>query len=125
MPDTATVAAAPPAPEPVRMRVPSLTPKAPTRARLGETIAVTVTVYCLKGTTRRGNDVREGIVAVDPRVFPLGSEIDLWIRGEYIGRFLADDTGRLINGARLDLWMPDCRQALVFGRKRGVAQLVR
>ncbi len=95
------------------------------RARAGERIAVSITAYCLQGRTRRGNLVRDGIIAVDRKLFPLGREVDLFIgRGKY-GRFLADDTGGVIKGGRIDVWMADCSEARRFGRKRGYAQLVR
>nr|MCU0618825.1 3D domain-containing protein [Gemmatimonadaceae bacterium] len=94
------------------------------RARLGERVAVTITAYCLQGRTRRGNWVRDGIVAADPRLFPLGREMELWIGLRAAGRHLIDDTGSAIKGARLDLWMADCGDARRFGRRRGYAQLV-
>jgi 3D (Asp-Asp-Asp) domain-containing protein len=94
------------------------------RARGGERVAVTITAYCLQGRTRRGNWVRDGIVAADPRLFPLGREIELWVGRRAVGRHLVDDTGSAIKGAKLDLWVEDCRDARRFGRRRGYAQLV-
>ena len=95
------------------------------RARAGERIAVSVTAYCLKGTTRRGNPVRDGIVAVDRKLFPLGREIELFFGRKSYGRFMADDTGGVIKGGRIDVWMADCTAARRFGRRRGYAQSVR
>lgn len=94
------------------------------RARAGERIAVTMTAYCLQGRTRRGNLVRDGIIAVDRAVFPLGRDVDLFFGRSKYGRFLADDTGRDIVGGRIDVWIEDCRAARRFGRRRGYAQLV-
>ncbi|HYW49254.1 MAG TPA: 3D domain-containing protein [Gemmatimonadaceae bacterium] len=94
------------------------------RARAGERIAVSVTAYCLQGRTRRGNLVRDGIIAADRKLFPLGREVDLWFGREKYGRFLADDTGGVIIGGIIDVWMPDCKAARRFGRRRGYAQLV-
>ena len=93
-------------------------------ARLGKPIPVEVTAYCLKGTTRRGRYVRAGIVAADPRYFPLGRYIEVYIGTEYLGRFLVDDTGRLIIGRRLDIWTAECNDARFFGRRQGTAVLV-
>jgi 3D (Asp-Asp-Asp) domain-containing protein len=93
-------------------------------ARLGKPIPVELTAYCLSGTTRRGRYVRAGIVAADPRYFPLSRYIEVYAGMEYLGRFLVDDTGRLIIGRRLDIWMGDCRDARRFGRRQGVAVLV-
>jgi hypothetical protein len=41
------------------------------RARPNQPVQVRLTAYCLSGTTRLGNTVRPGIVAADPRIFPL------------------------------------------------------
>lgn len=95
------------------------------RARAGERIAVSMTAYCLQGRTRRGNLVRDGIIAVDRKLFPLGREVDLFFGRRKYGRFLADDTGGVIKGGRIDVWMADCAAARRFGRRRGFAQLVR
>ena len=95
------------------------------RARAGERVAVSVTAYCLQGRTRRGNLVREGIIAVDRTLFPLGREVELFFGRRSYGRYLADDTGGAITGGRIDVWMPDCAAARRFGRRRGYAQLVR
>jgi 3D (Asp-Asp-Asp) domain-containing protein len=94
------------------------------RARAGERIAVSVTAYCLQGRTRRGNLVRDGIIAVDRKLFPLGREVDLFFGRRKYGRFLADDTGGVIKGGKIDVWMADCNAARRFGRRRGYAQLV-
>lgn len=94
------------------------------RARAGERIAVSMTAYCLQGRTRRGNLVRDGIIAVDRKLFPLGREVDLFFGRKKYGRFLADDTGGAIKGGRIDVWMADCNAARRFGRRRGYAQLV-
>lgn len=94
------------------------------RAREGEPIPVELTAYCLRGTTRRGRWVRQGIVATDPRVFPLSRYIELFVGEKYLGRFLIDDTGRLIKGNKIDVWVPTCREAKIFGRVQGTAVLV-
>jgi 3D (Asp-Asp-Asp) domain-containing protein len=94
------------------------------RARAGERIAVSMTAYCLQGRTRRGNLVRDGIIAVDRKLFPLGREVDLFFGRRKYGRFLADDTGGVIKGGIIDVWMADCTAARRFGRRRGYAQLV-
>jgi len=93
-------------------------------ARYGDPLPVAVTMYCLQGTTRRGRYVRAGIVAADPRYFPLSRYIELYIGRRYAGRFLVDDTGKRIRGARVDVWTADCREAERFGLQRGTAVLV-
>jgi 3D (Asp-Asp-Asp) domain-containing protein len=94
------------------------------RARPGEPVAVTLTAYCLRGTTRRGRPVRAGIIAADPRVFPLARHVELFAGGRFLGRFLVDDTGLAVKGAHIDIWTPDCDDARRFGSRRGVATLV-
>ena len=92
--------------------------------RTGEPVPVQLTAYCLQGLTRRDRLVREGIVAADPKLFPLGRHLDLYIGGRYHGRFLVDDTGAKIREGILDIWTPSCREARQFGRRRGVAVLL-
>lgn len=93
--------------------------------RYGEPVPVEMTAYCLtRTTTRRGRYVRAGIVAADPRLFPLSRYVELYDGRRYMGRFLIDDTGRLIKGNIIDVWMPTCREARIFGRRKGIAVLV-
>lgn len=94
------------------------------RARDGVPVAVELTAYCLRGTTRRGRWVRPGIVATDPRVFPLSRFVEIFVGDKYLGRFLVDDTGRLIKDDKIDIWVPTCREAKLFGRVPGTAVLV-
>ena len=94
------------------------------RAKPGEKIPVEVTYYCLQGTTRTGRLVREGIVAADPRVFPLRRHVDLTVRGRPLGRFLIADTGSRIKGRTIDIWVPDCAEARRRGRHRATAVLL-
>lgn len=90
----------------------------------GEPVPVALTAYCLKGLTRRDRYVRQGIVAADPRMFPLARYLEVYIGKKYFGRFLIDDTGGKIKGNRLDIWTPTCAEARRFGWQRGTAVLV-
>ena len=92
--------------------------------RYGDPVPVSLTAYCLRGTTRRDHYVREGIVASDPKLFPLGRYLEIYVGKEYYGRFLIDDTGGAIKGNKLDIWTPTCREARLFGRVKGTAVLV-
>ena len=87
-------------------------------------VPVAITAYCLKGRTRRDRYVREGIVAADPKLFPLARYLEIYVGRFYWGRFLIDDTGKRIKGNRLDIWTPTCKEARNFGMQRGVAVLV-
>jgi 3D (Asp-Asp-Asp) domain-containing protein len=94
------------------------------RARDREPVRVLLTAYCLQGTTRRGRYVRQGIIAADPRIFPLSRYLEVFVGERYFGRFLVDDTGKKILGAHLDLWMSSCDAARLFGTQWGTALLV-
>lgn len=112
--------------EALRMRAAGIIPD-PTRfakATPGEEVPISITQYCLKGTTRRGRFVRPGIVAADPRIFPLSRYVEVFMDKKYLGRYLVDDTGGNVIGATLDIWTPSCRQATRFGRQHGRAVLV-
>ena len=112
--------------EAIRMRAAGVIPdpRRFARAQPGEEIPISITQYCLKGTTRRGRFVRPGIVAADPRIFPLARYVEVFMGKKYLGRYLVDDTGGNVIGATLDIWTPSCRQASRFGRQRGRAVLV-
>lgn len=66
------------------------------------------------GITYTGIPVREGIVAVDPKVIPLGTK--LYVEG--YGYALAADTGGAIKGNRIDLYYDDPKKVDRFGIKR-------
>ena len=66
-----------------------------------------VTGYVLRGYTATGTYVHPGTCAVDPRVIPLGS--DIAIAG--LGTCHAEDTGELIIGYRIDVWVATVAQA--------------
>ena len=65
------------------------------------------------GTTAIGRRAGYGIVAVDPRIIPLGTK--LYIIG--YGFAVAGDTGGAIVGHRIDLGFDSLRSALLFGRR--------
>lgn len=79
-------------------------------------IATAYTPYCggaCSGVTATGRPAGRGIVAVDPRVIPLGSR--LYIPG--YGYAIAGDTGGAIVGYRIDLGYTSDRDAMLFGRR--------
>ena len=77
----------------------------------GRTLTVSSTGYCLQGTTATGIPVGWGVVAVDPRVIPLGTRMTIPGYGEGT----AADTGASVIGATIDLWFPTCAQAIAWG----------
>ena len=75
-----------------------------------------VTMYtCVElggcNVTRMGIWPYEGVVAVDPRVIPLGSTV--WLEG--LGVFLAADTGSAVYGNRIDVFVHDYHRAINWG----------
>ena len=93
-------------------------------AEVGEVVPISITQYCVRGETRRGRYVRPGIVAADPRIFPLARYVEVFLGDKYLGRYLVDDTGGNVLGATLDMWTPSCSEAQRFGRRSGKAILV-
>jgi 3D (Asp-Asp-Asp) domain-containing protein len=75
------------------------------------------TAYSLRGRTASGRMVSRGLIAADPRVLPLGSRVRLEAGG-YSGEYLVADTGGLIKGKRIDIWIPSSREAMKFGRRK-------
>lgn len=75
------------------------------------------TSYCLKGITRMGTRVARGTIAVDPRVIPLGSKVEIIEPERYAGIYTAYDTGGAIKGRIIDVWTPTYREAINFGRR--------
>ena len=76
------------------------------------------TAYCVTGITKSGAKVAPGHVAADPKVIPLGSMIyvDSPLMG---GIYQVLDTGELIKGKIIDIFIPSYEDCVEFGR-RGV-----
>ncbi|WP_425446805.1 3D domain-containing protein [Dethiothermospora halolimnae] len=72
------------------------------------------------GITASGTKVRPGVVAVDPKIIPLGTKI--YIKSldgtKDYGYAIAEDTGGAIKGKRIDLFMKNRKKALDFGLRR-------
>ena len=74
------------------------------------------TAYCESGITRSGVPTAPGIAAADPRVLPLGSLV-LVENENYRGLLRIMDTGRLVKGRIVDIFMTEFDKAVEFGRK--------
>lgn len=90
------------------------------QAPQGETVDVTATAYTAEcdgcsGVTTTGVDLNENpdakVIAVDPSVIPLGSEV--YVEG--YGYATAADTGGAIQGNKIDLHVPSKEEANNFG----------
>ena len=84
-------------------------PQAPRAYRL----KVDAVAYSLPGSTALGVPVRKGVVAVDPKLIPLGTK--LHVPG--YGPGLAADVGYAIKGKVIDLWFPSMAKARQWGRR--------
>ncbi|HSF60506.1 MAG TPA: 3D domain-containing protein [Gaiellaceae bacterium] len=76
-------------------------------------LKVDAVAYYLPGRTALGVPVRKGVVAVDPKLIPLGTR--LYVPG--YGPGLAADVGIAIKGRLIDLWFPSTAQARKWGRR--------
>jgi 3D (Asp-Asp-Asp) domain-containing protein len=88
----------------------------PSMEILGPPSSFQATAYALRGITASGIYVRRGVIAADPRVIPIGSVVQIVTPG-YSGIYTVQDTGRLIKGKIVDVWLPSTREARVFGRR--------
>lgn len=82
--------------------------------------ATAYTAYCegCSGTTAYGIDLRANpnrkVIAVDPRVIPLGTKV--WVEG--YGEAIAGDTGGAIKGHKIDVFIPSYDRAMQWGVKK-------
>ena len=65
------------------------------------------------GITATGKVAVEGIIAVDPKIIPLGTTVEI----KDIGVFIADDRGGKIKGNRIDIFFDSKEEAKDFGKK--------
>lgn len=71
------------------------------------------------GRTASGMTAQRGVIAVDPRVIPLGTRlyIEATDGSADYGYAVAGDTGGAIKGNKVDLFMPSHSEAIKFGRR--------
>ena len=75
--------------------------------------------YCQSGRTQSGLRTKPGMIAADPRVLPLGSQVRIeGGKAVQSGVYTVTDTGGVVKGRRLDIYMPNCRAAKAFGVQR-------
>lgn len=72
------------------------------------------------GITASGTQVRPGVVAVDPKVIPLGTKLYIQSttngRADY-GYAVAEDKGSAIKGNKIDLYFETSKEVKSFGRR--------
>lgn len=82
--------------------------------------ATAYTAYCngCSGITKTGINLKKNpnlkVIAVDPRVIPLGTKVHV----EGYGYAVAGDIGGAIKGNRIDVFIPTKNAAFKFGRKQ-------
>lgn len=96
--------------------------------RFSKSVSMTATAYTAGydgvGTiTASGTTVHVGVVAVDPKVIPLGTRLYIIANGGVIyGKAVAEDTG--VRGNCVDLYMDTYRQCVSFGRRGCIAYIL-
>ena len=95
--------------------------------KFSKAVTVTATAYTaghdgVDYTTATGTFVREGVAAVDKRVFPLGSKLYVMAKGLEYGYTTAEDTG--MKGAKIDLYMDTYQECIQFGRRTATVYLL-
>lgn len=102
-------------PKPMRLALGSydvISRQGPVRG--GRAIKFEATAYTYTGyRTAIGATTRRGIIAVDPRVIPLGTR--LYVEG--YGHGVAADTGGAIKGRRIDVFLESEAEARKWGRR--------
>ena len=73
--------------------------------------------------TYSGTRTRWGVVAVDPKVIPIGSS--LLIEGYDDTTFIAEDVGGAIKGETIDIWLPDAKEARTYGTQYRRVTIIR
>ncbi len=82
------------------------------------------TAYCITGISRSGTEIKPGHVAADPKVIPLGSMI--YVDSPLMGGFYQVlDTGDLIKGKIIDIFIPSYERCKEFGRRAVKVQVLR
>jgi 3D (Asp-Asp-Asp) domain-containing protein len=85
----------------------------------GTRLRFTASAYCRGDVTASGVTVRTGIAAADPELLPVGSVVQVAKAGDkYDGVYTVMDTGPIVKGRRLDLYMWNCDEAVTFGMRR-------
>ena len=83
----------------------------------GARLRFSATAYCKGEVTASGVWPRTGVAAADPALLPVGSVIQIVDEPPYTGIYTILDTGPLVQGRHIDVYMWSCYEALAFGRR--------
>ena len=110
--------------------IPSTAVRAMSNVEGRRTFLAKVTAYAdgiggvpMGARTYSGTRTRWGVVAVDPKVIPIGSS--LLIEGYDDTTFVAEDVGGAIKGETIDIWLPDPKEARTYGTQYRRVTIVR
>jgi 3D (Asp-Asp-Asp) domain-containing protein len=96
---------------------PEAAPSVGAQPRAESRMRFEATAYSIEGKTAAGTRAREGVVAADPALLPLGTRIRIHDAGKYSGEYVVRDTGRTIKGREIDIYLSNDAEAKRFGRK--------
>ncbi len=105
----------------IEEKIKEINPQVPTGKPTGRIMMMVATAYSpeepgLSNHTASGMLATRGVVAVDPRVIPLGTRLNV----EGYGNCIAGDTGSTIKGNRIDLCFDTLAEMNAFGGYRTV-----
>ncbi|MGJ7909620.1 3D domain-containing protein [Neobacillus sp. LXY-1] len=115
--------------KPVEADKPISTEEATAVQQATQEITVKATAYTAScegcsGVTATGVDIKENpeakVIAVDPKVIPLGSTV--YVEG--YGQAIAADTGGAIKGNRIDVFIPSEEDAMEWGKKEVTVKII-
>lgn len=103
----------------------ALTATNPNNTAVGKELHIKATAYApgahdngkWGNKTHIGTNVRPGIIAVDPRIIPLGSRVRIEYPDGHTEYAIAEDTGGAIKGNRIDVAKWTVKEAENFGIK--------
>ncbi len=82
------------------------------------------TAYCVTGINKSGSMTVPGHVAADPKVIPLGSMI--YVDSPRMGGiYQVLDTGELVKGKIIDIFIPSYERCKEFGRRMVKVKILR
>jgi 3D (Asp-Asp-Asp) domain-containing protein len=90
------------------------------------TLRFGASAYCTGTLTASGVVPRTGIAAADESLLPVGSVIQVTSLGPlYNGVYTIMDTGPMVTGYNIDLYVKSCDEAIRFGRRTASVVVLR